>query len=360
MRRIVAAVAVATLAIGVASPVAADQHIEFLGEVTFPTGFEFQGTEVGGLSGAAWDESAGVYYILSDDRSQIDDARFYTVSIDVSDGSLDDGDVVFLDVTTLLDGDGLPYAELSLDPESLALSEDGTLFVVSEGDANALIAPFVNEYSLDGELIDGLLVPPAYNPTANQTSGIRQNLAFESATLSPSGNTLTVATEAALFQDGPGPSLSDTSPARILQYNANNGRPKAEFVYEVGPIPDEPIPPDSFAVNGLVDLVALDNRGNFFAMERAFSVGVGNSVAIYHVSLRHATNVFRGSIAGATPVAKTLLIDLEILGITLDNLEALALGPALPDGRTPLLVVSDNNFNPAGQFTQFLAFAIDL
>lgn len=360
MRRLFTLGAVLGLVVAMASPARADEFIEFIGEVTFETGYEFQGTEVGGLSGAAWDEDNGVYYILSDDRSQINDARFYTVSMDASDGSLDDGDVVFLDTTTLLNENGVPYPELSLDPESLALTEYGSLFIVSEGDANSLVDPFVNEYSLGGQLIDELRVPPAYLPTADQSSGIRQNLAFESATVSPNGRTLTVAAEAALFQDGPGPSLTDTSPARILQYSAVSGRPMAEYVYDVAAIPDEPIPAGSFAVNGLVDLLALDDRGNYLALERAFSVGVGNSVSLYHVSLQGATDVFRGDVAGATPVSKSLVLDLGDLGITLDNLEALAFGPPLDDGRTPLFVVSDNNFNPNGQFTQFLAFALDM
>ena len=57
------------------------------------------------------------------------------------------------------------------------------------------------------------------------------------------------------------------------------------------------------------------------------------------------------------PVAKTLLLDLDTLGIPLDNVEAMAFGPDLPDGRRSLLLVSDNNFAPA-QFTQFLLFAV--
>jgi len=47
------------------------------------------------------------------------------------------------------------------------------------------------------------------------------------------------------------------------------------------------------------------------------------------------------------------------LGITLDNLEGLALGPTLLDGRQSLIVVADNNFSNT-QFTQILSFALDL
>ena len=54
---------------------------------------------------------------------------------------------------------------------------------------------------------------------------------------------------------------------------------------------------------------------------------------------------------------KTLLFDLDTLGIPLDNVEGMTLGPTLPDGRRALVLVSDNNF-AANQFTQFLLFAL--
>ncbi|MEO1433817.1 MAG: esterase-like activity of phytase family protein [Cyanobacteria bacterium J06633_8] len=115
--------------------------VNFLGEVNFPTGLQVEETEVGGISGLAYDASKGIYYGLSDDRSQINPARFYDISIDLSDGSLDDGDISFDKVTTLLDEDGNAFAESSLDPEGIALTKNNTLFIASEGDANNLINP---------------------------------------------------------------------------------------------------------------------------------------------------------------------------------------------------------------------------
>ncbi|KAA3656989.1 MAG: hypothetical protein DWQ04_29440 [Chloroflexi bacterium] len=47
------------------------------------------------------------------------------------------------------------------------------------------------------------------------------------------------------------------------------------------------------------------------------------------------------------------------LGVSPDNLEGMTFGPPLPDGRLPLIVVSDNNFNP-NQITQFIVVAIEL
>ena len=57
---------------------------------------------------------------------------------------------------------------------------------------------------------------------------------------------------------------------------------------------------------------------------------------------------------------KHLILDFEDdLGVAPDNLEAMAFGPPLPDGRLPLIVASDNNFNST-QTTQFIAIAVEL
>ncbi len=349
---------------------------DFLGEVTLPTGFAFEGTEVGGLSGLAYDAAAGVYYALSDDRSQINDARFYTLAIDLADGGLDEGDMAVAGVTTLTDGNGDPFLAATLDPEGLALTTNGTLIITSEGDANALVDPFVNRFSLGGQQFGELPVPAKFLPTADQTSGIRNNLAFESATITPDGRYLYTATENALFQDGPAASLEDESPARIIKYDLQTEDVVAEYQYFTDAVADAPIPPGGFATNGLVELLAIDNSGTLLALERSFSVGVGNAVKLYEVKTQLATDLrgidaliaAEGNPFGVepgeafeldAPVIKEEILDFGDLGITLDNLEALALGPTLPDGRQSLIVVSDNNFSPT-QFTQVLAFAIDL
>jgi hypothetical protein len=59
-------------------------------------------------------------------------------------------------------------------------------------------------------------------------------------------------------------------------------------------------------------------------------------------------------------VSKRLILDVEAdLGIAPDNIEGMAFGPALPDGRLPLILVSDNNF-AANQTTQFIVLAVEL
>ena len=344
--------------------------IEFLGMVEFQTGFQFSGTEVGGLSSIDFDENRGAYYILSDDPSQINPARYYTASIDVSDGSLDPGDVTFQQVTFLKDENGSIFPPFSLDPEGLTLPHPGQLFITSEGFvlSEPPIDPFVNRFNLVGRQNRALEVPEKFLPNAERTKGIRHNLAFESLTSTPDERYLYTATENALVQDGPPATLTNGSPARVLQYDLGSKRPGAEFVYPVDPIFAAPVPPGAFAVNGLVELLALDNRGTFLSMERSFSVGVGNRVALFETTTGGATNVADiqalapsgGSPVSYQAMSKEFLLDFQDeFGLIPDNLEGLAFGPPLSDGRSLLIVISDNNF-AAGQTTQFIALAVDL
>jgi len=76
-------------------------QLEFLGQAIVPSGTMFAGTTVGGLSSITYDSARGVFYSLSDDQSVLQPARFYTLTVDVSDGRLDNGDVQFRGVTTL-------------------------------------------------------------------------------------------------------------------------------------------------------------------------------------------------------------------------------------------------------------------
>lgn len=339
-------------------------NIEFIGQAVVPNDLMIQDTQVGGISGLTYNRIFDVYYALSDDRGDINPSRFYTVDIDLSDGQLDDGDVSFINVDSLLDENGKTFAPGTIDPEGIAYSARNSLYISSEGDASNLVNPFVNQFSVAGEQIESLPVPDKFLPTVDNSSGIRNNQAFESLTLSPDEKTLYTAVESALNQDGPVASLSEQSPARILSYNVGSDEPAAEYLYLTDVIPDTPVPADGSANNGLVELIALDNNGTLLALERSFSAGVGNSLRLYEVDLRDASDISSlESIANNSsiqPAQKRLLLDFGELGIRLDNSEALSLGPKLEDGRQTLIVASDNNFNADAQINQFLAFALDV
>ena len=182
--------------------------------------------------------------------------------------------------------------------------------------------------------------------TADRSIGVRPNLGFESAGVH--GRHLFVGAENALYQDGPAATIANGSPARILRYILRTRRVDREWVYVTDPVAEPPVPATQFSVNGLVELLPLDDH-HLIAMERSFSVGApdtGNTIKLYAVTLGHHT------------AQKTLLLDLDELGIPLDNVEGMTFGPQLRNGRRSVVLVSDNNFAPA-QFTQFLLFALD-
>jgi hypothetical protein len=337
--------------------------LQFLGQAIVPTGATFAGTTVGGLSSITYDAKRGVFYSISDDQSQFNPARFYTLHIDLSDGSLANGDVHFDAVTTLLAPDGLPYAPFSLDPEGLTLAKSGELVVTSEGIAARGIPAFVRRYSLGGTFLGDLPVPSTFDPTS-PTHGVRQNLAFEAAAVAPDGRHLFVGMENALAQDGPAASLATGSTSRILRYNLAAQRLERQYVYLDDPVAEPPVPSTQFSVNGLVELLPFNDEF-MLSMERSFSVGApgtGNTIKLYSVAFPGASDVngfdsIASLLGGIRPAQKTLLLDLRTLGIPLDNVEGMTIGPRLPDGRRSLVLVSDNNFSPTA-FTQFLLFAV--
>lgn len=354
------------LAAGTLAQAQTVQNITYIGQQIIPTGTVFGGSTIGGLSGISYDSATGTYFSISDDRSQVNPARFYNLSIDLSSGALNNGDVTFNSVTSLLRPDGTTFPALSLDPEGIAVAPNGDLFVSSEGDTNNNIQPFINRFSrTSGQQNQALSVPAKF--AVQPGAGVRNNLAFETLTLSPSGNSLFTATENALIQDGPAADLSTGTASRILRYDLTTNQPAQEYVYVTDAVAEPTNPAGGFATNGLVDMLALSET-KFLALERSFSVGApgaggtGNIIKLFEVDLAGATDVSgQFSIAGGgyTAATKTLLLDLSTLGIPLDNIEGLTFGPTLPNGQRSLILVSDNNFS-ATQFTQFIAFGVDV
>jgi len=371
---------VAGLSVPEARAIAQDKQVslasyELIGTVNIPTGTQFHDTEIGGLSSLTYDSKRGVYYAISDDQGTIDPVRYYTLDINLSDGHLDPGDITFLDVTRILDPSGAPYAPGSLDPEGLTLTHEGALYFSSEGFAARTppVDPFINRMNLNGPQTRSLTIPAKFLPRGAGTQGVRNNLAFESLNVTPDERYLVTASEGALVQDGPAANLGQSSFARILRYRLSSGQPENEYVYVVNPVAETPVPPDQFRVNGLVELLPLDNVGTMLALERSFSVGAeggGNTIWLYEIQTQGATDVsgdfslypngFGQPPVSFTPVTKRLILNVEAdLGIEPDNLEGMAFGPALPDGRLPLVLVSDNNF-AATQTTQFIVLAVEL
>ncbi len=385
-RRPVAAAALLCAAAFSAPVHAGSISLGYLGQQIVPSGTQFSGTTVGGLSGIDFNPTNGHFLAISDDRSAVNPARFYELSLDLAEfaraATPGMAGVNFNAVTTIQKPGGGAFATNTVDPESLRLNRaTGTVFWTNEGQRNAagFQAPTVREMKIDGSHLRDFAVPTRYLPfgsaagTAAGDRGIYNNLAFESLTLSADGKTLYTATENALTQDGPVSTLAHGTSSRLLSFDVASGASGAEYVVEVEKVALPPNPPGGFATNGLTDLLAIGDR-QFIAIERSFAVGAatpgspvtGNTIRLYQLDARNATDVSGlDSIAGVATlqtVKKTLLLDLSAVknddgsALALDNIEGLTFGPQF-NGQQTLILVSDNNFSGT-QFTQFVALSV--
>ncbi|MFA6011117.1 MAG: esterase-like activity of phytase family protein [Desulfobacteraceae bacterium] len=338
---------------------------EFLGTVNYPTGLKFQGLEVGGLSGISFFPAQNMYYAVSDDRGQKSPARVFTLTIDFADGRLDQGDIVLKGVIVLKDEKGKPFKRGSIDPEGIAVAETGEFYISSEGDVDGDIDPFIGCFDANGQLQYRLPIPEKFMPGKHK--GVRDNRAFESLALSRDGRYLYTATENALKQDGPKTGFKRESHSRILKYDVKQRQPVGEFVYRVEHVSEPKTRLHGPGTNGLADLLVFDKDGDFLSIERSYTLGDGFVVKLFRISAKDAVDVSAQYglfdkdeelvFDVKKAVQKTEMADVSMWVKDVDNIEGITMGPALPDGRSILIMVSDNNFSRF-QKTQFIAIAI--
>ncbi|WP_037853348.1 esterase-like activity of phytase family protein [Streptomyces sp. NRRL S-340] len=247
-------------------------------------------------------------------------------------------------VVRLADESGAP-----LDSEGLVVDRDGTRLVTSETE------PSVRRYSRDGRVLDRLPVPaalrvaPAGRATANQT--------FEGLTLLPGGRTLLASMEYALSGD-------DARTVRFQTWRRTGDGPfrlAAQYAYRT----DD-------ASLGVPEVQAVPD-GRLLVLERGFTAGAGNTVRLYLADPRGATDTggtekLTGQ-PGVRLIRKTLLTDIAAcptLGATarqpqpnplLDNIEGMTVTGRDTRGRLRVLLVSDDNANPA-QTTRFYSLRV--
>ena len=326
----------------------------------------YRDTVVGGLSAIAYNRQQDVFYVLSDDRSERSPARFYTFKLKVeqtNDGAMAIDSFEPEAVTILSDESG-QYQQGSIDPEGIAISPRNTVFISSEGSPTKDVKPFIAEFELQtGKKLLNLRLPKRYFATEEfPDRGIQENQAFESLTINRTGPPqdpfrVFTATESALIQDE-SLQTEERTRVRFLHYTINPvGEPVllAEHLYLLEPAPVEVIS------NGLTELLALQTEGYFLSLERTFGFA-GAGAKIFEVIIGNATDTtnivsLKGNISQVQPLRKKLLLDLEELGIYLDNLEGMTVGPRLPDGSQSLLLISDDNFSD-DQISQLLLFRL--
>lgn len=334
-----------------------------------PYQFSFQQTTVGGLSGIDFDSVQQIFYTISDDRSALQPARFYSMKILFSDNKIDT--VLFQQVVILKQPSGQPYPsskknpQQTPDPEAIRYNPITRQLVwTSEGERivtakDTVIAdPSIHVVDRTGKYIRNFSLPDNLRMSA-QEKGPRRNGVLEGATFTNNYQHLFVSLEEPRYEDGPQASLEpDDAWVRLYKFNVSNGKAATQYAYKLDPVAYAPNPPGSFMVNGIPDIMDIGNN-KLLVMERSFSTGrLACTIKIFMVDLNEAEDI--SSINSLKnnpppkPLRKKLLLNLDELGIYTDNVEGMCLGPRLNNGKRSLWMIADNNFSALEKSQLFL------
>lgn len=351
------------------------EGMSYLNQVTFATGYRYDGWLVAGLSGIDFDAATNSFVAVRDNwisgasngaAGSSNFPNYFTLTPTFVTGSPGYG-ITFTDVAAIPQLNGTSLAGF----ESIRLDPDGNgIWLTSE-------TPHTIYHVLaDGSTVQQLVNLPA-TVNGDFASGTG-NYGLEGLTFTPNGS-LWAAREGSIAADPVGVT-------RLTRLN-RDGSVAAQYAYRLdnvtavnnnnGSIANPPGP--GLGNNGVTEIVALSDT-SFLVMERGWDgisananpTGVShNYIRVYRVDIAEATDVSGISSLSATTdpystVTKTLVFDSTTLASTLDtydtkidNLEGMTLGPVLPNGHASIVLMSDNNNSNGQRKTQFLIFSID-
>lgn len=344
------------------------EKLKFIGDQNISTGEKFKETEIGGLSGLTYDREKNKILAVSDDRSSVNDARFYEFDLKLNEKTFK---VTPTEVVTLKDKEGKPFKKMAVDFEGITLF-NGNLIISSEGWINHE-PPFDPElfvFNRDGTYKKNLEIPEKFLSNKGQENkmGVRDNLAFEGLTSTPDGKIIWVGTEGALNQDDKVSTPNNTSMLRLILYK--EFKPIKEVAYLLEKVPAIKIAGLTVGESGLSDMLAIDEN-NFYTIERSYlPLAKKTIIRVFKNSINEKTTdisnfpSLKGKEKEIKMVDKEMIADLEEFKDqmstdfqNLDNIEGITFGPKLENGHNTIIFVSDNNFSKK-QRTQFLAFEI--
>ena len=346
-------------------------NLKLVSSLEIPFDKTFQDTKVGGLSGIDYDQKQDVYYLLSDDRSVFNDARFYTAKIRLVKDKLESID--FTNVVTLKDEAGKKYDNWnssptnSVDPEDIRFNpKTNSLVWSSEGarvltvDKTVLQNPWINFVDLTGNF-QGKLKLPANLEMQKENKGPRNNGTLEGISFDKNYRNIYTNIEEPLFEDGDQANTSKGGLIRLYKFNAKTKENTAQYGYQLEPIALEPNPKGGFAVNG-VSAIQYFAKNQLLVVERSYSTGTQScTVKVFLCDLKKATNVKNYSSLQKQKLefaSKKLILNMNDLGVFIDNIEGLTFGPKLSNGHRSIIFISDNNFSEK-QKTQVLVFELE-
>jgi len=333
--------------------------LKYIGTYDIPFNLAYKQTVVGGISGIDYDAQNNIYYLISDDRSEKNPARFYTAKLFFTQNGIDS--LVFTGMHYLLQPGGTTYPNSKQDrfktpdPESIRYnSKTGQLTWSSEGErvvrANdtVLTDPAVLMMNKKGKYIEAFVLPGNLKMQAAE-KGPRRNGVLEGLSFADNFKSLFVCAEEPLYEDGPPAGLTDNNAfIRIFKFDVPERKSMAQYAYKLEPVAYAANPQTAFKINGVSEILNLGNN-KLLVMERSFSTGrLPCTIKLFVADLNGATDVSSASLKNNSsfkPAKKTLLLNMDELGMYTDNLEGITFGPVLPNGNRTLVCIADNNFN---------------
>jgi hypothetical protein len=348
----------------------ATPSLKLISSIEIPFEETFQNTKVGGLSGIDYDAKNDLYYLICDDRSVFNDSRFYTAKINLAEDKIKSID--FQNVTYLKDETGNSYGNWNTSPTTSSDPEDirfnpktNTLVWSSEGarvitaDKEVLQNPSLNFMDLKGNFLGNFTLPKNLE-IQKEEKGPRNNGTLEGITFDKKYKTIYTNIEEPLFEDGNQANTSKGGLIRFYQFDAKTKNNTAQFGYQLEPIALEPNPKGAFAVNG-ISAIQYYGKNQLLVVERSYSTGTqACTVKVFLCDLKKATNIKNYPSLQNQKLelaSKKLILNMDDLGIFIDNIEGLTFGPKLANGNPSLIFVSDNNFSDK-QKTQVLVFEV--
>jgi hypothetical protein len=332
-----------------------------------------RGDTIGGIgSGIAYDRKTGLYYCVSD-RGPGDGTLPYSPRI-VSLQVIQEGEklqVTLVKSTILRDEEGNPMTGLipsaegahhpkmedgrtSIDPEAIALAEDGTIYLSDE------YGPYIYQFGRDGKMIRRIAFPDMFTPVtkkgekdftadAKLVSGRNINQGGEGMSISPDGKTISAIFQSGLVQDG-----GHTSPTtRLIVLDLETGKPVASYEYPFAksvPSTGKKLGIRDLSVNDLISL----GGSKYLVLERD---GFGRDGALKHKKAK-LKSVWYADASGATnllenhdepvPMKKTLLFNLPDIAPDPEKLaakwEGICLVPPSAGRHLTIMMSADNDF----------------
>ena len=350
----------------------------------------------GFYSDLAYDRNAGHWVALSDrgpGGGVLDYAtrlQRITIPVDLATGIIGqpsiDRTILFKDAEGrllnglnpyLLNGDKSQLGA-SFDPEGLALGRLGSVYVADE------YGPALHEFDRSGQLRRTFTMPANLRPREASglsnyvdgrptiTSGRQDNRGFEGLALNASRNKLYAVMQDPLVNEGSSNDGRRSRNVRIVEFDVASGLSTAQYVYRLEDRATinaiDPSTADDFSSTnqgrsiGLSAITALSDS-EFLVLERdnrgygVEETGTPLHKRIYRINLAGATNVQDIPLAGSdslpvgvTAVQKVLEVDLLAAlksgGHAIpEKIEGMAIGPKLADGRTLVLIGTDNDYS---------------